>query len=89
MTKAVTLSIADIKSMFPSPVYEQSIAKGIPIAMLEQVRGSFKEAGIQIRVKYRGPRTKQVGFILGRYRTKTNARQTCLKGFATHFSIYL
>lgn len=89
-TKTQPIPVKAIEMLFPTPYYENSLCKSIPIEMLELVRASYKAAGMTIRVKFRGPRAVQSGIIRGgHYRTKVNARQTCLKEFATHFSVYI
>lgn len=86
--------VNSIQTFFRSPENEQSLAKGLPMHMLEMARIAYKDAGIPIRIKYRGSRKSQVGITMkggnGRVykRTSTMANQTCLKAYATSFAIY-
>ena len=91
--------VTSIQALFPSPSTEVSLAKGIPMSMLEMVRIAYKDAGIEVRVKYRGPRKAQAGISMpcigisagpGRtyIRSKRTARSTCLKAYATSFAVY-
>ena len=54
---------------------ELSLSKGHPIATLGAVRQAYREQGIKIRVRFRGPRRDPM-------------RQTTLKRDAHSFSVY-
>lgn len=88
------LTVRDITTMFPSPRGQGSCAYWVPIHMLEEVREAFRNEGIRIRCRFRGPRTNQIGLMMptitgGTYRrSHRNAMQDCLKAYATHFCVY-
>lgn len=88
------ISIRTIEYCYAAPEGHVARAYWIPMHMYDEVRAAYKAAGIKIRAKFRGPRMNQVGVLTsnghgGYYtRTKRMARQTCLKLFATHFSVY-
>lgn len=63
--------------------HEQSLSKNHPIQTLAAVRAQYRDAGIKIRVRYRGPRRKTV-----RGRTSYSGQLTCLKADAKTFSVY-
>lgn len=54
----------------------QALESNIPIEELELVRAEYRNNGIKIRVRYRGPRYDSM-------------RQTTLKRNARAFSVYL
>ena len=62
---------------------EYSLSKNHPIQTLEAVREAYRQAGIPIRVRYRGPRRKNA-----RGRTTYSGQSTCLKADAVRFSVY-
>ena len=55
--------------------YESSLSKGHPIEDLEKVRAKYRDQGIAIRVRFRGPRYDAM-------------RLTCLKKDAKTFAVY-
>lgn len=69
-----------VVSHYSSPANENSVAKNIPIELLEQVRAEVKTwaavAGQKLRIRFRGPRRDAM-------------RLTCLKQDARSFSVYL
>ena len=82
-----------IQTLFPSN--GRSWAKGIPMSMLEMTRIAYKDAGIKIRVVYRGPRAQSVGRVMpgsngypSYKRSRNSAQSTCMKCDATSFAIY-
>ena len=86
-----------IQTLFPSAQGETALAKGIPMSMLEMTRIAYKDAGIKIRVVYRGPRAQSVGRIMpgsngypsySYKRSRNSAQSTCMKCDATSFAIY-
>ena len=56
----------------------------LPIAELEQFRKNMATQGRYYRIRYRGPRAR----ALGDNRPRSTQQSTCLKQFATHFSVY-
>ena len=56
-------------------MFETSLSKGHPIETLEQVRAMYKAQGIQVRIRFRGPRYDA-------------QRLTCLKKHAKTFAVY-
>jgi hypothetical protein len=93
MSTVAMAAVNSIKARFPSNG-DASLAKGIPIEMLDMVKWFFKEAGIDIRVKYRGPRKNQIGIMMRGVngvcyrRHAEQAQATCLKAYATSFAVY-
>ena len=82
---------------FAPPKGHQARAYHIPIHHLESVRADYKDAGINIRVRYRGPRTPSIGRVMKVVvedkvhiwtRTHRQAMQDCLKADAKTFSVY-
>lgn len=90
----ITKKVELFETVYATPAGQVARAYWIPMAMYDEVCAAYKEAGIPIRAKFRGPRGSQVGVMTsnghgGFYaRTRRMARQTCLKSFATHFSVY-
>lgn len=88
------ISIRTIEYCYAAPANHAARAYWIPMFMHDEVRAAYKAAGIPIRTKFRGPRTNQIGIPMsngrgGSYaRHRTQAFQTCLKDYATHFSVY-
>lgn len=88
------MNVAKIELVYAAPINHVARAYWIPMSMYNEVCAAYKAAGIPIRAKFRGPRKSQVGLLAsnghgGFYeRTKRMANQTCLKSFATHFSVY-
>lgn len=84
----------DIESVFMSPLGQRACAYWVPINMLEKVRAAYKAEGKRVTFRWRGPRADQVGIPMpngrgGFYaRTSRQAKQDCLKAYATHFSVY-
>lgn len=88
------MTVTKIETVYAAPKGHVARAYWIPMSMYDEVRAAYKAAGIPIRAKFRGPRKSQVGVLTpnghgGYYaRTERMANQTCLKSFATHFSVY-
>ena len=55
---------------------ERSLSKGHPVADLERVRSEYRELGLKIRVRFRGPRRDLMALH-------------CLKRDARTFAVYL
>lgn len=64
--------------------HERSAYKNIPLDLLPWVRQYFKEQGVKIIVRYRGPRNNPLD-----RRPLTQRRQDCLKKFADRFTVYI
>lgn len=62
---------------------ENSLYKNIPIQYLDDVRAFFKLRGMEIRIRYRGPRNNPAD-----KRYKNQRMQDCVKQFANRFSVY-
>lgn len=92
------MTIDQIESAYPVPAgfYDSCRAYWIPIALRETVMNAYREAGIKIRLRYRGPRTPAIGRMMPRIpasagfysRSRTRAMQDCLIADATHFTVY-
>lgn len=69
----------DLINRYSSPVDEISIAKNIPISLLDSVRTVLRQVSkvddAKFKIRYRGPRHDSM-------------RQTCLKGNARCFAVY-
>jgi hypothetical protein len=69
------MTLEQIKTIYPAPDNHKALAYHVPIALLDEVRQTFKSAGISIRVRYRGPRINTFG-------------SHTLKADAVSFSVY-
>lgn len=73
-----------LRADFQSPLWEQSLFKGIPnTPEYHQMVDCLKALGIQVRKRYRGPRRKVNGC------TTRVGRSVCLKADATSFTVYI
>ena len=88
------MTTTSIQTLFPA-TGERALAKGIPMNMLDQVRSIYKQAGISIRIVYRGPRAQSVGRVMpgvngypSYKRSRYSAQSTCMKMDATSFAVY-
>ena len=90
--------ITNIKRQYPvlrtrNP-YNEVLAYWVPISLRDSVLLAYKEAGIKIRLRYRGSRKESVGREMPRLdgstyrRTRSQANQDCLLADATHFTVY-
>lgn len=83
-----------LEQSFSPPPNHSSIAYMIPIVLLKHVKRLYSNAGIKIRIRYRGSRKQSVGRVMktingGSYtRSKSQANQDCLISDAKYFSIY-
>lgn len=93
----MNLTIAQIESSYLVPAdrtngYADVRAYWIPIRYHADVLRAYREAGIPIRTRFRGPRdpNRMMKAIDGRMyrRGKYSAQITCLKEEATHFTVY-
>ena len=94
----MNITIEQIESSYPvrkSNGYSNVKAYWVPIRFYEDVRKTYKDAGIKIRCRFRGSRIKSVGQLMPRNdggfyrRTRNQTNQDCLLADATHFSVYL
>jgi hypothetical protein len=89
------VEIQALESLFPAPTGQNALAYWIPIAMREKVLAMYRDAGISVRARYRGPRAVSIGREMTRndkttyLRTRHRAMQDCLLADATHFSVYV
>jgi hypothetical protein len=60
----------------------RSIMHGIPMQYLAEIKRLFANEGMKIKVRYRGPRSKDRG------RSWANRQSTCLKSSAVSFAVY-
>ena len=91
------ITIEQIESSYPvikSNGYSDVKAYWIPMRFYEDVRDAYKDAGIKIRLRFRGSRVQSVGRAMpcldgSTYRrTRHQANQDCLMADATHFTVY-
>ena len=89
------MTIDEIQTTYSSPVGQAAIAYWIPIEMRDQVLARYRNAGIPIRIRFRGSRINSVGRempCIGSnntyHRTRNQANQDCLLADATHFCVY-
>ena len=64
-----------VVNFYTAPVGERSVLKSVPIELLDYIRGVFREHGIPVRVRFRGPR-------------RDGMRLTTLRRDARAFSVY-
>lgn len=95
--KTVTLSelethYAPAREAFP---YANVRAYWVPIMFRETMLEMYRELGIKVRLRYRGPRAHSVGREMPCIgsdrtyrRTRHQANQDCLLADATHFTVY-
>ena len=83
-----------LETLFPAPLGHDAVAYWVPIAMRERVLAAYREAGIRIRIRFRGSRVQSIGRLMPRLdgstyrRTRHQAHQDCLIADATHFTVY-
>ena len=86
------LTVRAIETVFASPLGHNSRAYWIPMRYHADVLKAYRDAGIKIRTRFRGPRdpNRMMTAINGRTyrRGKYSAQITCLKCEATHFTVY-
>jgi hypothetical protein len=75
-------TVNQIQAQFKSPSDHASIAYHIPMEMLEEVRQAYRNEGIKIRVRFRGPRVKH------QVRSRLFEAYHTLKNDAVAFSVY-
>jgi hypothetical protein len=90
--------ITNIKRHYPvlrtRKPYNEVLAYWVPIELRDIVLAEYREAGIKIRLRYRGSRKASVGREMPRLdggtyrRTRNQANQDCLLADATHFTVY-
>jgi hypothetical protein len=94
----MTIHTNAIETVWPGVSFRSSqkvLAYWIPISMREKVLAAYADAGVKIRLRYRGPRSQSVGREMPCIgsdrtyrRTRTQANQDCLLDDATHFTVY-
>ena len=90
------MTIEQIESTYTVPAgsYDSARAYWVPIELREQVLAAYREAGIPIRIRFRGSRVHSVGREMPRLDGTTyrrhyhQAMQDCLLADATHFTVY-
>lgn len=78
------------------PAFHANVrAYWVPITLREEVLRMYADAGIPVRLRYRGPRAQSVGREMPCVgsdrtyrRTRYQANQDCLLADATHFTVY-
>ena len=91
----MNLTVAQIETSYPvlnTNGYAHVRAYWIPIRYHADVLKAYRDAGIKIRTRFRGPRdpNRLMKGCDGRTyrRGKYSARITCIKDEATHFTVY-
>lgn len=91
----MNLTVAQIESSYPvrrGGKWADVRAYWVPMKYHADVLKAYREAGIKIRTRFRGPRDPNRATIGvdGRVysRGKYSAQLTCLKDEATHFTVY-
>jgi hypothetical protein len=93
----MNITIEQIESSHPvrkSNGYSDVKAYWVPMRFYDDVRETYKDAGIKIRIRFRGSRIKSIGREMPRLdgttyrRTRNQANQDCLMADATHFTVY-
>ena len=88
------LAVVTLEHLFSAPDGQRAVAYWIPIEMRQKVLAAYRDAGISVRLRYRGSRIKSIGREMPRIdggtyrRTRHQANQDCLLADATHFSVY-
>ena len=89
------MTIAEIETTYAAPIDHFAMAYWIPIELREQVLSAYRDAGIPVRIRFRGSRIASVGREMPCIgsdrtyrRTRNQANQDCLLADATHFSVY-
>lgn len=91
------MTIDQIESTYlvPAGFYDSCRAYWVPIELRARVLAAYREAGIPIRLRFRGSRKASVGRempCIGSSRTykrtRHQANQDCLMADATHFTVY-
>ena len=73
----VMIQIANYKSFGRCSLYH-----GVPVTMRDEVLTYFKNHGIKVKLRYRGPRAHRL------YRSPNSRSTTCLMHDATSFAVY-
>lgn len=94
----MTIFVDAIETIWPGQNFRSANgvrAYWIPIVMREKVLAAYRDAGIKVRIRFRGPREQSVGRempCIGSSRTykrtRSQAHQDCLIADATHFTVY-
>lgn len=92
------MTIDQIESAYPVRAFRNFnhvYAYWVPIALRETVLAAYRDAGIPIRLRFRGSRVASVGREMPCIgsdrtyrRTRNQANQDCLMADATHFTVY-
>ena len=91
------MTISEIESTYSDPgdFIGHVRAYWVPIELRETVLALYREAGIRIRIRFRGSRVQSIGRLMPRLdgstyrRTRHLAHQDCLLADATHFTVYI
>lgn len=91
------MTISEIESTYSDPgdFIGHVRAYWVPIELRETVLSLYREAGIRIRIRFRGSRVQSIGRLMPRLdgstyrRTRHQAHQDCLLADATHFTVYI
>ena len=91
------MTISEIESTYSDPgdFIGHVRAYWVPIELRETVLALYREAGIRIRIRFRGSRVQSIGRLMPRLdgstyrRTRHQAHQDCLLADATHFTVYI
>ena len=82
-TNGETMSLSQFFSQFEAPRGRATFTK-VPMRYLDLFKMYAESRQYKFRIRYRGPRAK----ALGDNRPRATQQSTCLKRYATHFSVY-
>ena len=93
----MNLTVEQIEASYPvqhGGKWVHVSAYWVPICYRDDVLKAYRDAGIPVRIRYRGPRTPSVGREMTYRghtycRTRNRAMQDCLRADATHFTVYV
>jgi hypothetical protein len=77
MTQTVNLELLKYRSYNRASWFH-----GVPAYMRDEVLTYFKNIGVKVKLRYRGPRAHRV------YRSPNSRQTTCLMADATSFAVY-
>ena len=88
------MKVEAIENFFTAPAGHFAVAYQVPISLRQKVLAAYREAGIPVRLRYRGPRKQSVGRkMIGAHgttyvRSASQAQHDCVLADATCFSVY-
>ncbi len=79
------------EQMYSATTQESALLSNVPMSLLNEVKRAYKNEGVDVRVRYRGPRLSNIVVTKNviRKRTQKQKQSDCLKSEAKSFSVYL